>query len=118
MSASTPSTGPWPQAPLRSTFWPAAWLTILLALAKVTYVGMATFWTWATLPQDYVSPTFLQWAAAASQADTLFGVTVGGVAAVVLWWSRDRPRLARALGGAFVALALLLLLYAAVSRSS
>jgi len=70
------------------------------------------------LPQDYVSPTFLQWAAAASQADTLFGVTVGGVAAVVLWWSRDRPRLARALGGAFVALALLLLVYAAVSRQA
>jgi len=48
MSASSSSAAQCPQAPRPSIFWPAAWLTILLAVTKVTYVGMATFWTWAT----------------------------------------------------------------------
>ena len=103
--------------PLRpSVFWPAVWLTVLLALVKSSYVGLATFWTWATRPQDYVSLLFVEWAAAASQADTVFAAAIGGLGGILLWWSRGRPRLARILRTVFVVLGLLLLVYAAVGR--
>jgi lipoteichoic acid synthase len=91
-------------------------MTLLLVATKVSYVDMATFWKWATRPQDYFSSIFVEWAAAASHADAIFAVAAGCIAGILLWSSRDRLRLAQVLRTAFIALGLLLLVYAVVSR--
>ena len=118
MTASTPGASRRPRSPSPSPtlFWPAVWLTLLLVLTKASYVEMATFWKWATRPQDHVSWLFLEWAAAASQADALLAVIAGCCAAVLLRASRGRPRAARAVRSAFIGLGLLLLVYAVVGR--
>lgn len=116
MTPSAASADRWPAAPPPSLFWPAAWLTVLLVATKASYVGLATFWKWAARPADYLSPMFVEWAAAASRADALFAVAGGGAAGVLLWSLRDRPRAARRARWVFLALGVLLLVYAVLGR--
>jgi arylsulfatase A-like enzyme len=99
-----------------SLFWPAFWMTVFVVAVKASYVGMATFWTWAIWPQDYLSWAYVEWAAAASRADAIAALAVSLAAGALLWLASGRPRLAHALTRAFVAIGLLFVVYAVVSR--
>lgn len=116
MTTSTPSALRWLRSPQPTVFWPAFWLTLLLVFVKASYVEMATYWKWATWPQDFASRLFVEWAAAASQADALFAAATGACAAALFLAARGRPRLSRAVRNAFVALGVTLLVFAVVGR--
>lgn len=118
MTASSPSALSPQKPPMPSIFWHAFWMTLLIVAVKASYVAMATFWNWAATPLDYFSWTYVQWAAAASQADAAFSLSAGLAAGALLWISRGEPRLARALRSALVAIGFLLVVYAVVSRQT
>lgn len=91
-------------------------MTILIVVVKASYVGMATFWNWATSPRDYLSAVYVEWAAAASSRDAVFALAVSLAAGALVWLASGKPRLARALATAFVLLGLLFVIYAVVGR--
>jgi arylsulfatase A-like enzyme len=99
-----------------SVFWPAVWLTIMIVAIKGSYVELATFWQWATPPWDYLSLLYLQWFAAASQADTLFALITGLLGGVLFWLARGKWRLARAVYISFLIFGVICVIYAVVGR--
>ncbi len=110
-------TSPPPRSPPAlppSVFWPTIWLAVVLVTIKATYVKKAAFWEWAG-PADLVSWLYLQWVAAASQADLWFALGSGTVAALALRLIRDHPK-SRLLVRGFLAFAVCCIWYAVASR--
>ena len=98
-----------------SVFWVTVWLIVVLVAVKATYVELSPFWTWAT-PSSYFSWLYLQWLAAAAQADVLFGLGAGLIAAFALLAVRRWAALATLLVRAFFVFGALSVTYAVVGR--
>ncbi len=96
-------------------WWPILWLALVLLAVKATYVGPSNFWDWAT-PRDYLSFLYLQWVAAASQADLLFALGVGLLAEISLRIAGRKRAVARFIARLFFVFAVFAVLYAIVAR--
>ncbi len=94
---------------------PTVWLAVVLLAVKAAYVGPSNFWDWAT-PWDYLSFLYLQWVAAASQADLLFALGVGLLAAISLRIAGRKRTVGRFIARLFFVFAVLAVLYAVVAR--
>lgn len=101
---------------------PVLWASIFLAIAlvsiKATYVGISSFWDWASSPGDYFSFIYLSWAAAASQADLLFAVATGVVGTLSCALAAPYPRVSRFVCFGFIFFGIVCLIYAIVGRQA
>jgi phosphoglycerol transferase MdoB-like AlkP superfamily enzyme len=98
-----------------SSLWPTVWLIIALIAIKASYFNLSKYWTGDPLG-ELLSWPYLQWLAAISQADVLFALCVGLLAASALLAARGRAKTQSLVYWTFILFGLLALLYAVVSR--
>lgn len=99
-------------------FWATVWLFVTIVAVKGSYVAMATFWKWAKSPWDYASWLYVQWFAAAAQADAIFAFAVGVAAGLLSRLARGKDRAEWFMRHLFLGFGVLCVVYAVVSRQA
>lgn len=97
-------------------FWATIFLAIALIIIKASYVGISSFWDWASSPRDFISLSYLSWAATVSQSDLLFAIATGAVGVLLCSLTLSSPGVSQFVRFGFILFGTLCLIYAIIGR--